>query len=93
MSFIQSKPGLPLFCKPTIAIHNDRKGKPIFTGLAIETLVDETKIKMFLDVGTQKDWIIKTKLNVRRTKNSGQTNIAVLKIMMMLMITIFLSIE
>ena len=54
--------------------------------------MDETKIKMFLNVGTQKDWIIKTKLNVR-TENSGHTNIAVLKVMMMLMIIVFLSIE
>ena len=54
--------------------------------------MDETKIKMFLNVGTQKDWIIKTKLNVR-TENSSHTNIAVLKVMMMLMITVFLSIE
>ena len=92
MSFIQSKPGLPLFCKPTIAISNDRKGKPIFTGLAIDTHNDETKIKMFLNVGTQKDWIIKTKLNVR-TENSGHTNIAVLKFMVMLMITVPLLIE
>ena len=92
LSFIQSKSGLPLFCKPTIAIPNDRKGKPIFTGLAIETHMDETKIKMFLNVGTQKDWIIKTKLNVR-TEKSGHKNIAVLKFMVMLMITVSLLIE
>ena len=92
MSFIKSKPGLPLFCKPTNSIPKDRKGKPIFTGLAIETHMDERKIKMFLNVGTQKDWIIKTKLNVR-TENSGHTNMAVLKVMMMLMITVVLSIE
>ena len=54
--------------------------------------MDETKIKMFLNVGTQKDWIIKTKLNVR-TEKSGHTNIAVLKFMVMLMITISLLIE
>ena len=50
-------------------------------------------MKMFLNVGTQKDWIIKTKLNVRRTENSGHTNIAVLKVMIMLIITVFLSFE
>ena len=77
---------------PTIPISNDQKGKPIFTGLAIETHMDETKIKMFLNVGTQKDWIIKTKLNVR-TEKSGHTNIAVLKFMVMLMITVSLLIE
>ena len=53
--------------------------------------MDETKIKMFLNVGTQKDWINKTKLNVRGTENSGHTNIAVLKVMMIIMMNIFVS--
>ena len=65
--------------------------KPIFTGLAIETHMDETKIKIFLNVGTQKDWIIKTKLNVRRTESSSHTNIAVLKVMMMIVMTIIVN--
>ena len=87
LTYLQSKPGLPLFCRP-----NDQKGKPIFTGLAINSHMDKG-VKMFVNAGLQKDWIIKEKLNMR-SENSGQTIYAMIfNDLMMLMITLLFSIE